>query len=79
MCTILSLKVDSCLTESQLFTCQLVYVPNYFDFHVSLFNLLSFTRKNEELVLSQPAKWEQMIILTCSLPICCLWFFNGVI
>lgn len=54
MCTILPLKVDTCLTESQLFTYQLVYMPNNFDFLISLFNLFSFARKNEELVLSQP-------------------------
>lgn len=56
MCIILPLEVDSCLTESQLFTCQLVYKPKYFDFRVSLLNLFSFTIKSEELVLSQPAK-----------------------
>lgn len=56
MCTVLPLEADSCLTESQLFTCQLVYMPNYFDFLISLFNMFSFTMKNEELVLSQPAK-----------------------
>lgn len=55
MCTILLLEVDSCLIESQLFTCQLVYMPNNFDFFICVFNLFS-TIKNEELVLIQAAK-----------------------